>query len=134
MVEVSSLPGKRIIWVRQAETMKYNFERYTTRHRSCHNQINVANAAMNPPQPEIPERTKVINFLNGIQAPSLVAVIATVRDTPWLKSNFELCADYFSTFITQCNKDVRDVATLQIEQGGGDRGCKTGGGRSYFFF
>jgi len=36
------------------ETMKYNFEKYTTVYGFCHNQINAVNAAMNLPLPPLP--------------------------------------------------------------------------------
>lgn len=38
---------------------KFSFERYTTLHRRCHNQINTANAATKPPMPPLQERIKL---------------------------------------------------------------------------
>ena len=111
------------------ETYKFNFEKYTTLHRHYHNEINSANRALIPPLPEMFERVKVQHYLHGIKSPSLIAAIATVKATPNLKNDFNLCADYLTTFVTQNSKDVRNVSNLQYNNNsrgicrGRDRGC-----------
>lgn len=62
----------------QIETMKYNFEKYTTAHCFYHNQINVANSAIYSPQLPLLERIKVQNFLTGIEAPLLVVLLVEI--------------------------------------------------------
>jgi len=109
------------------EGHRYNFEKYTTLHRMCHNQINSANKALTPPLPPLLERVKVQHYLAGIQAPGMTAAMAAVRASVTLKSDFDQCSDYLSTFVIQTNSQTRSVAA--VGQGGEQNPNNTNNGR-----
>jgi len=64
------------------EGHRFDFKKYTTLHRSCHDQINAANKAMVPPMPPLLECIKVQHFLAGIKSSPFTAPVATVKETP----------------------------------------------------
>ena len=96
------------------EGRNFNFEKYTTLYRNCHNQIDTTNKALIPPIPPMAERVKVQHYLAGIESPSLVAAIVAVRATLTLKGSFNTCANYLSTYMTQNSEQTCSMATLQF--------------------
>jgi hypothetical protein len=59
----------------------FNWTRYVTVHKQCHNDLEATGTAM-------PEDDKVRHLLAGIHTPSLQTAVLFVRSSPALRNNF----------------------------------------------
>jgi hypothetical protein len=121
------------------EKNRFNWTRYVSVHKECHNDLEVTGTAM-------PEDDKVRRLLMGIQTPSLQTAVLFVRSSPALRNNFDAAVDSITTVvesikdttkrpfsqISSATTDDDDGQQGQQEQQQGGRGYQgRGSGRGY---
>jgi hypothetical protein len=113
------------------EKNRFNWTRYVTVHKQCHNDLEVTGTAM-------PEDDKVRRLLMGIHTPSLQTAVLFVRSSPALRNNFDAAVDSITT-VVETIKDTSKRPFSQVSSAnvGDDEHStdhhddKTTGGRGY---
>jgi hypothetical protein len=117
----------------QGEKNRFNWTRYVSVHKECHNDLEATGTAM-------PEDDKVRRLLMGIQTQSLQTAVLFVRSSLALRQNFDVAVDSITT-VVETIKDTSKRPFSQISAANvedddtQDRGYQGGrghqGGRGY---
>jgi hypothetical protein len=87
------------------EKNRFNWTRYVTVHKQCHNDLEVTGTAM-------PEDDKVRRLLMGIHTPSLQTAVLFVRSSPALRNNFDAAVDSITTVV----ETIKDTSKRPFSQ------------------
>jgi hypothetical protein len=121
------------------EKNRFNWTRYVSVHKECHNDLEASGTAM-------PEDNKVRRLLMGIQTATLQTAVLFVRSSPALRGNFDAAVDSITTVVetikdtskrpfsqvssaTTEDEDPADAASSGRGYQGHSSGCR--GGRGY---
>jgi hypothetical protein len=119
------------------EKNRFNWTRYVSVHKECHNDLEVTGTAM-------PEDDKVRRLLMGIQTATLQTAVLFVRSSPALRNDFDAAVDSITT-VVETIKDTSKRPFSQIssaetedtdgqsqhDASRGGRGYQGGRGRGY---
>jgi hypothetical protein len=120
------------------EKNRFNWTRYVSVHKECHNDLETTGTAM-------PEDDKVRRLLMGIHTPTLQTAVLFVRSSPALRNNFDSAVDSITTVvetlkdtgkrpfsqISAAGTEEDDNRNGQTEHPPGGRGYQGGRGRGY---
>jgi hypothetical protein len=87
------------------EKNRFNWTRYVSVHKECHNDLEATGTAM-------PEDDKVRRLLTGIQSASLQTAVLFVRSSPALRGNFDAAVDSITTVV----ETIKDTSKRPFSQ------------------